>query len=173
MSVCVWGWQFSCLCIRGILVFSWSGFCAWSPRCCSGCPSRRSCCNHASPGCNEPPCSLAPGTPPTLNTSRAKGSVFSHQQIGQKSDFWKLFIGHIMWSKGPEQQQKQLLRLCLDSLLHLRSTKHADGGHPVEAVAAHQIGDIILELHLLPGETSSLKQLSFGRIVVLLKKTNV
>lgn len=161
----MWGWQFLCLRIRGISVFSWSGFCAWSPQCCSGCPSRRSCCSHASPGCNEPPCSLAPGTPPTLNTGRAKGSVSSRQQIGQKSDFWKSFAGHIMRSKGPEQQQKQLL--------HLRSTKHADGGHPVEAVAAHQVGDIILELHLLPGETSSLKQLSSGRIVVLLKNTNV
>lgn len=45
--------------------FSWSGLCAWSPPCCSGCPSRSSCCSLVSPGCSEVLCSWAPGKPPT------------------------------------------------------------------------------------------------------------
>lgn len=52
-----------------------------------------------------------------------------------------------------------------------RSSKHADGGHPVETVAAHQVGNVILELHLLPGESRPLKQLSPGRVVVLFRDT--
>lgn len=52
---------------------------------------------------------------------------------------------------------------------HLRSSQHTDGGGPVQAVAAHQVGDVVLDLHLLPGEAGSLKQLSSGRIVVLQK----
>lgn len=68
---------------RGLSVFSWSGFYAWSPRCCSGCPSQRSCCNPASPGCNEDPCSLAPGTPPTFKTNQR--SLFKSPTWGRKS----------------------------------------------------------------------------------------
>lgn len=56
---------------------------------------------------------------------------------------------------------------ALKKPLHLRSSQHADGGSSVEAVAAHQVGDVVLDLHLLPGEAGSLKQLSSGRIVVL------
>lgn len=55
---------------------------------------------------------------------------------------------------------------------YLRSTKHADGCHPVEAVPAHQVGNVILEFHFLPRESRSLKQLSSGRVVVLLKNTD-
>lgn len=56
---------------------------------------------------------------------------------------------------------------------YLRSSKHADGRRPVEAVPAHQVGNVILEFHFLPGESSSLKQLSSGRVVVLSKNTSV
>lgn len=56
---------------------------------------------------------------------------------------------------------------------YLRSSKHADGSRPVEAVPAHQVGNVILEFHFLPRESGSLKQLSSGRVVVLLKNTNV
>lgn len=52
-------------------------------------------------------------------------------------------------------------------LLYLRSSEHADGGDSVEAVTAHQVGDVILDLHLLTREAGSLKQLSSGRVVVL------
>lgn len=52
-------------------------------------------------------------------------------------------------------------------MLHLRSSEDADGGDSVEAVAAHQVGDVVLDLHLLTGVTGSLKQLSSGRVVVL------
>lgn len=52
-------------------------------------------------------------------------------------------------------------------MLHLRSSEHADGGDSVEVVPAHQVGDVILDLHLLTRETASLKQLSSGRVVVL------
>lgn len=55
-------------------------------------------------------------------------------------------------------------------MLHLRSSEHANGGDSVEAVAAHQVGDVVLDLHLLTGKASSLKQLSSGRVVVLEKK---
>lgn len=51
--------------------------------------------------------------------------------------------------------------------LYLRSSEHTDGGDSVEAVAAHQVGDVVLDLHLLARETGSLKQLSLGGIVVL------
>lgn len=52
-------------------------------------------------------------------------------------------------------------------LLDLRSSEDSDGGDPVEAVAAHQVGNVVLDLHLLPGESSALKQLSLGCVVVL------
>lgn len=52
-------------------------------------------------------------------------------------------------------------------MLYLRSSEHADGGGSVEAVAAHQVGDVVLDLHLLTGEAGSLEQLSFGGVVVL------
>lgn len=52
-------------------------------------------------------------------------------------------------------------------LLYLRSSQHSDGGHPIEAVAAHQVGNVVLDLHLLPREPSTLKQLSSGCVVVL------
>ena len=52
-------------------------------------------------------------------------------------------------------------------MLHLRSSEHADGGDSVEAVAAHQVRDVILDLHLLTREAGSLKQLSSARIAVL------
>lgn len=55
---------------------------------------------------------------------------------------------------------------------HLRSSKHTDGGDSVETVAAHQVGDVVLDLHLLAGEAGTLKQLSFGRVVVLKNKQN-
>lgn len=51
--------------------------------------------------------------------------------------------------------------------MHLRSSQDSDGGDPVETVAAHQVGNVVLDLHLLPGESSALKQLSPGCIVVL------
>lgn len=52
-------------------------------------------------------------------------------------------------------------------VLYLRSPEHSDGGDPVEAVAAHQVGNVVLDLHLLPREPSTLKQLSSGCVVVL------
>lgn len=52
-------------------------------------------------------------------------------------------------------------------MLYLRSSEHADGGNSVEAVTAHQVGDVILDLHLLTREAAALKQLSSGRVVVL------
>ncbi len=52
-------------------------------------------------------------------------------------------------------------------MLHLRSSEHADGGDSVEAVTAHQVWDVVLDLHFLTREASSLKQLSFGWVVVL------
>lgn len=55
----------------------------------------------------------------------------------------------------------------------LRSSQHADGSHPVETVATHQVGNVVLEFHLLPGESSSLKQLSSGKVVVLVNDTNI
>lgn len=53
------------------------------------------------------------------------------------------------------------------SLLYLRSSQHSDGGDPIEAVAAHQVGNVVLDLHLLPREPSPLKQLSSGCVGVL------
>lgn len=55
-------------------------------------------------------------------------------------------------------------------MLHLRSSEHANGGDSVEAVATHQVWDVVLDLHLLTGKASSLKQLSSGGVVVLEKK---
>lgn len=52
-------------------------------------------------------------------------------------------------------------------MLHSRSSEDADGGDPVEAVTAHQVGDVVLDLHLLTGEPGSLEELSFGRGAVL------
>ncbi len=52
-------------------------------------------------------------------------------------------------------------------MLHLRSSEHADGGDSVEAVTAHQVWDVVLDLHFLTREASSLKQLSSGWVVVL------
>lgn len=51
--------------------------------------------------------------------------------------------------------------------LYLRSSQHSDGGDPIEAVAAHQVGNVVLDLHLLPRVPSTLKQLSSGCVVVL------
>lgn len=62
---------------------------------------------------------------------------------------------------------------CKTTFDYLRSSKHADRSHPVEAVAAHQVGDVILEFHLLPRESSSLKQLGSGGVVVLFNNTYV
>lgn len=52
-------------------------------------------------------------------------------------------------------------------MLNLRSSKDPNGGDSVEVVAAHEVGDVILDLHLFTGETSSLEHLRSGRIVVL------
>lgn len=52
-------------------------------------------------------------------------------------------------------------------MLHLRSSEHADGGGSVEAVTAHQVWDVVLDLHLLTRVAGPLKQLSFGWVVVL------
>lgn len=70
------------------MAFSWSGLCAWSPRCCSDCPSQRSCCNHASPGHNEALCSLAPDRPP-ICTQHTWGGL----------DQWLLFPKAAIWSQ--------------------------------------------------------------------------
>lgn len=58
----------------------------------------------------------------------------------------------------------------MGAMLHLRSSKHANWGDSVEAVATHQVGNVVLDLHLLTGKASSLKQLSSGGVVVLGKK---
>lgn len=140
--------------------FSWSGFFALSPPCCSGFPSLRNCCNLSSPGCNEVLCSWAPGTPPS----------WKHIQVIQSH--------HPQWL--PALALRLPLRRCLhhhhhspdvisniSRLLYLRSSEYSDGGDPVEAVAAHQVGNVVLDLHLLPRESSALKQLSPGCVVVL------
>ena len=67
-----------------------------------------------------------------------------------------------------DQKHQTEGRLCTN----LRSSEHTDGGDSVEVVAAHQVGDVVLELHLLTGEAGSLKQLSSGSVVVLrIRKT--
>lgn len=54
---------------------------------------------------------------------------------------------------------------------NLRSSQHPDGGDPVQTVAAHQVGNVVLDFHLLPREPGALKQLSSGEAVVLTNKT--
>lgn len=51
--------------------------------------------------------------------------------------------------------------------MDLRSAQDADGGGSVQAVAGHQVGDVVLDLGLLTRKAGSLKQLGPGRVVVL------
>lgn len=58
-----------------------------------------------------------------------------------------------------------------DGRCNSRSSQHADGGDSVQAVAAHQVGNIVLNFHLLPREAATLEQLSSGEAVVLRNNT--
>lgn len=60
-----------------------------------------------------------------------------------------------------------LLSSTDENLLYLRSSQYTNGGYSVEAVAAHQVRNVILDLHLLTAEPGSLKQLSFHRVAIL------
>lgn len=51
--------------------------------------------------------------------------------------------------------------------MDLRSSQDTDGGGSVQAMTAHQVGDVILDLGLLTREARSFKQLGPGCVVVL------
>lgn len=55
----------------------------------------------------------------------------------------------------------------LGDSVHLRSPQDTDGGDSVETVMVHHVGNVILYFHFFPSVSSSFKQLSSGRIVVL------
>lgn len=63
--------------------------------------------------------------------------------------------------------KKSDLQTLPDSTVNLRSSHDADGPNSVEVVAGQQVGNVILDLHLLSRKAGSLEQLRSGRAVVL------